>query len=89
MSDMGAAAQLVNDFKVVKESYFELKRKHLSLLSNNDEVVDGEQWQDSSLLEEMEIFENRKQLHDEAQQLYQSLKKLLRKLDQNQEFSRR
>ncbi|MCG8608244.1 hypothetical protein MJD09_25075, partial [bacterium] len=74
LEDIGEASQLVNDFKVSKKSYFDLKHKQLELISADKESVDNDYWEDENFEAEVKIFEERKKLYDEAQELYKALK---------------
>ena len=79
LSDLGEAGQLVNDFKFVKKAYFDLKRRHRALISEDREHVDDDYWEDENFEDEIKIFEQRKKLYDEAQELYKALKTKLEK----------
>ncbi len=77
LGDLGEATQLINDFKFVKKEYFDLKHKHLSIIGKDTESVDDEYWEDESFEDELKLFEQRKELYGEAQELYKALKEKL------------
>lgn len=79
LDDIGEAGQLINDFKIVKDTYFDLKHKHLALLQEDVESVDDDYWEDEHFEEERKLFARRQELYDEAQQLYKALKTKLEK----------
>ncbi|MCH9007487.1 MAG: hypothetical protein O7G31_12145 [Calditrichaeota bacterium] len=77
LGDIGEATQLINDFKIVKKDYFTLKRQHRALIERDLEAVEDDYWEDESFEEEVKIFERRKALYDEAQDLFKALKSKL------------
>lgn len=79
LNDIGEAARLINDFKIVKKSYFDLKHRHRFLIEKDIESVDDDYWEDENFEEECKIFEQRKKMYDEAQELYKTLKSKLEK----------
>lgn len=79
LQDLGEVSQLVNDFKFVKRAYFDLKHEHLALINKDLEFVDDDYWEDENFGAEVQIFEKRKQLYNEAQELYKALRTKLDK----------
>jgi phage-related protein len=77
LEDIGEASQLVNDFKVSKKSYFDLKHQQLELIGDDSESVDDDYWEDENFEAEIKIFDERRKLYDEAQELYKALKSKL------------
>ena len=74
LSDLGEATQLINDFKFVKKEYFKLKHDHLALIQKDLESVDDDYWEDENFEDECKVFERRRKLYDEAQEIYKTLK---------------
>ncbi|NIR47589.1 hypothetical protein GWO43_03735 [candidate division KSB1 bacterium] len=79
LEDIGEASQLINDFKYVKQAYFDLKKRQRALIEQDKESVDGDYWEDENFEEEIKIFEQRRKLYEEGQQLYKLLKTKLEK----------
>ncbi|MFQ5706077.1 MAG: hypothetical protein ACE5HO_01425 [bacterium] len=79
LQDLGEVSQLVNDFKFVKRAYFDLKHEHFALIGKDLEFVDDDYWEDENFGAEVQIFEKRKQLYNEAQELYKALRTKLDK----------
>ncbi len=74
LEDLGEAAMLVSDFKAVKDEYFRLKKRHRDLIAIDDELVNGDSWSDRVFEEEAELFERRRQLYAEAQELFRQMR---------------
>ncbi|HEX9654543.1 MAG TPA: hypothetical protein VGA99_12615 [bacterium] len=74
LQDIGEASQLVNDFKFVKNAYFDLKGRQRALIAKDQEIVDGDYWEDENFEEEIKLFDQRKKHYSEAQKLYRELK---------------